>query len=192
MRKLIVALIGDASIEKNSIKYKLAFETGKLLIDNGFRVKSGGMEGVMAAFFEGARSSKNYKEGDTIAIIPGFNSDDSNSFADIIIPTGIDLMRNVIVANSDAVIALGGRAGTLSEIASAWSLKKLIFAYDNVDGWSKKLAGTKIDSRNRFGNLEDKIWPVSSPLELVKQLKEKIKIYKEEYIPITELEKKCK
>ena len=67
MRK-IVAVIGDAVIEKGGDKYKLAFETGKMLVDNGFRVQSGGLGGVMEAAFMGARSSKNYKEGDTIQI----------------------------------------------------------------------------------------------------------------------------
>ena len=41
MRK-IVAVIGDAKIEKPSLKYDVAFQTGKLLVDNGFRVQSGG------------------------------------------------------------------------------------------------------------------------------------------------------
>ena len=70
MRK-IVAVIGDAKIEKPSLKYDVAFQTGKLLVDNGFRVQSGGHSGVMEAAFAGAHSSEKYREGDTIAILPG-------------------------------------------------------------------------------------------------------------------------
>ena len=74
MRK-IVAVIGDAKIDRPSHKFDVAFETGKLLVDNGFRVQSGGHGGVMAAAFEGAHSSAQYREGDTIAIPPGLKAD---------------------------------------------------------------------------------------------------------------------
>ena len=107
MRK-IIAVIGDAKIERPSLKFDIAFETGKLLVDNGFRVQSGGHAGVMAAAFEGAHSSANYREGDTIAILPGFKADNGNDWGDICIPTGLDLYRNAIVAGASAVIAVGG------------------------------------------------------------------------------------
>lgn len=169
--KKIVAVIGDGQIEKNSLKYKLAFDTGKTLIDNGYRIQSGGMGGVMCAAFEGAKASSNYRDGDTIAIVPTFDKNDANEYADIVIPTGLDIMRNAIVVNADAVVAIGGGAGTLSEIAIAWSLFKLIIAYDNVDGWSKELAGRKIDNRIRYDNLDDKIYAAKRPAEMIELLK---------------------
>ena len=70
------------------------------------------------------------------------------------IPTGIGIARNNIVTNSDAVIAIGGGAGTLSEIALAWQKGKLILAL-KVPGWSGKLAETRIDDRAREGMPED-------------------------------------
>lgn len=174
--KKIVAVVGDAVIEKNGLKQRIAYETGKMLVDNGFRVQSGGMGGVMEAAFAGAKASENYQDGDTIALLPTFDICYANKYADIIIPTGIDVMRNAIVANASAVIAVGGGAGTLSEMAFAWSLKRLLIAYENVDGWSAKLANTKIDEKKRY-DFPDKVWGVSTPEEAAKILLEKIDKY---------------
>ena len=74
MRK-IVAVIGDAFVEENSLKYTQAKELGKLLVDNGYRIQTGGLNGVMKAVFEGAKTSTNYVAGDTIGIVPSFNRD---------------------------------------------------------------------------------------------------------------------
>lgn len=170
MRK-IVAIVGDSKIDKDGDKYKIAFETGKALVDNGYRIQSGGLAGVMEAAFAGAKASEKYKEGDTIAIIPSFDRTRKNEHADIVISTGMDMIRNAIVANADAVVAIGGGAGTLSEIAFAWPMLRLILAYDNVDGWSQKVAGTRLDNRIRYEDIpEDKVYAVSSPKEVIEYL----------------------
>ncbi len=177
MRK-IVAIVGDSRIDKDGDKYRIAFETGKALVDNGYRLQSGGLAGVMEAAFEGARASKNYKEGDTIAIIPSFDRSRHNPHADIVISTGLDMMRNAIVANADAVVAIGGGAGTLSEMAFAWPMLRLILAYDNVDGWSSKVAGTRLDNKIRYEEIpEDKIYAVSTPEDVIKYLDKYIDKY---------------
>ena len=77
-RRKIIAVIGNKQIEKDGIRYKLAFELGKALVDNGYRVQSGGLKGVMEAVLAGAKSSKNYKEGDTIALFPSFDTETAN------------------------------------------------------------------------------------------------------------------
>ena len=123
MKKLI-SIVGDSIIEKGGDKYKAAFSMGKALVDNGYRVASGGLGGVMAAAFEGAHASEFYTDGDTVAILPMFNRQQANNSADIVIATGLDVYRNVIVANSDAVIAIGGGAGTLTEVCNAGRLER--------------------------------------------------------------------
>ena len=60
LRKKIVAVIGNKKIQPDGIRYRLAYETGKILVDNGYRVQSGGMGGVMEAVFKGAHASENY------------------------------------------------------------------------------------------------------------------------------------
>ena len=102
--KKIIAIIGDNSIKTKSLKEKIAFSVGKALIDNGYRIQSGGMGGSMKAVSLGARSSLNYQEGDIIAMIPSFDKNESNGPADIIIPTGLDINRaNINVSDSGYV-----------------------------------------------------------------------------------------
>ncbi len=178
MRRKIVSIIGDAVIEKDSKKFKFAFDMGKALVDAGFRVQSGGNGGVMEAAFMGAHASEKYREGDTIAIVPSFDAHNTNDYTDIAIPTGLDIMRNAIVANSNAVIAIGGGAGTLSEMAFAWTLKRLVLAFVGVGGWSEKLADTRLDERVRYEDItDDKVFGVSSSSEAIKILKERIDKY---------------
>lgn len=176
--KKIVSIIGDAVVDENSNKRKFAFEMGKALVDNGYRVASGGMGGVMQAAFEGAKSSEFYQDGDTIAILPSFNRTKTNCYADIVIATGLDLYRNIIVANSDAVIAVGGGAGTLCELSTSWTLKRLILAYEDCEGWSSKVAGERLDYRIRYPQIEeDKIFGVKTADEAIAVLEKYIGQY---------------
>ena len=177
-RRKIVSVIGNKSIEKDGIRYKLAYELGKALVDNGYRVQSGGLHGVMSAVLEGARASKNYKDGDTIALVPSFDTETANEYADIVIPTGLDVMRNAIVANAYAVIGVGGGAGTLCEYAFAWTMDRLIIACENTGGWSEKLANTRLDADIRYPDIpQDKVYGVSSVEEAIKILNENIHRY---------------
>lgn len=178
MRRKTVAVIGDAAADENGAKYRLAFETGKALVDAGYRVQSGGLGGVMEAAFRGAKSSPRYRDGDTVAIVPSFCAADANEYADVVIPTGLDIMRNAVVVNADAVVAVGGGAGTLSEMAVAWSLGKLIVAYDSVDGWSSELAGRRIDGRIRYADIaDDRVYEASNAADAVKIVQEKARLY---------------
>ncbi len=178
LRKKIVAVIGNKKIQPDGIRYRLAYETGKILVDNGYRVQSGGMGGVMEAVFKGAHASENYREGDTLALVPSFDAETANVYADIVIPTGLDMMRNALVANADAVVGIGGGAGTMCEFAFAWSLKRLIIAYRNSGGWSEKLADTRLDDAVRYENIpEDKVYGVSTPASMIEILNEKIGLY---------------
>ncbi len=177
-RRKIIAIAGDARIAENSDKYKIAFEVGKALVDNGYRIQTGGLGGVMSAACQGAKSSLKYKEGDIIALVPSFDINEVNEFADIVIPTGLDVMRNALVANASAVVAIGGGAGTLSEMAFAWTFGRLIIGISNVDGWSSKLAGLKIDSRVRYPEIEnDMVYPATSGKQVAEILNNNIDKY---------------
>ena len=172
----IVGVIGDANLNKDEIKWKCAFEVGKLLIDNEYRLVNGGMGGVMEASILGAKSSVKYKEGMTIGVLPGYNKTSSNSLADIIVPTGLGLARNVVlVSMSDAIIAIGGGSGTLSEIALAWQMKKMIIAID-FDGWSGNLKSLRLDKRRA-----DKIFEAENATSAIEILKENIDKYKNRF-----------
>jgi uncharacterized protein (TIGR00725 family) len=112
MRKKIVSVIGGHSCsgEVEGEAEKLGLELAKV-VDT---LVCGGLSGVMEAVCAGFKQGN----GTTIGIIPSYNKDDANKFVDITIPTGLGLARNVLVVKSaDVVVALPGRAGTLSEVA---------------------------------------------------------------------------
>lgn len=111
---MIVAVIGsgDCTAEEAAA----AEAVGRLLAEAGAVLVCGGRGGVMAAACRGAKSAG----GLTIGILPGVDASEANLWVDVPIVTGLGEARNAIVVRSaDAVIAVGGGYGTLSEIAFA-------------------------------------------------------------------------
>jgi uncharacterized protein (TIGR00725 family) len=177
-RRANIGVIGDGGVRPGTKNFLLAKALGCALVDAGFRVVTGGLAGVMNAACQGARSSPLYRPGDTIGILPGSDPSVANPFVDIAIPTGLDHVRNSIVAHSDAVIAIGGGAGTLSEICFAWIYKRLIIAL-GAGGWAGKLAGNPLDHRVRFpGRIPgDKIYAAKNAEEALKLLTRLLPLY---------------
>jgi uncharacterized protein (TIGR00725 family) len=96
---------------------------GRLLAEHGATVVTGGLGEVMAAAARGAKSAG----GTTIGILPGETRTDANPWLDHVIVTGIGHGRNLaVVASGDAVIAVGGRYGTLAEIGFALTLGRAV------------------------------------------------------------------
>lgn len=141
-----MAVIGDATAPMGSRQYEVAMEVGHRLVESGARVLCGGLGGVMEAACRGAHAATAYVEGDTIGLLPGFDPADANPWVDIAIPTGLDHLRNALVGGADAMIAIGGGAGTLSEIAFGWMLKRPIVALE-LGGWGERLRGVALDAR---------------------------------------------
>ncbi|MGQ9546240.1 MAG: TIGR00725 family protein [Dehalococcoidia bacterium] len=111
---MIVTVIGNSSC--SSEEAKLAETVGELLAQRGVVVLCGGLGGVMEAVCRGAKS----KGGLTVGILPGSDPSTANSWVDVPVVTGMGEARNVVVTRSaQAVIAIGGGYGTLSEIAFA-------------------------------------------------------------------------
>ncbi len=93
-----------------------AEEVGRLLAERGCTVVTGGRTEVMAAAARGAKSAG----GTTVGIVAGESRDDANEWIDHVVVTGIGHARNLAVAASgDAIIAVGGGWGTLTEIGFA-------------------------------------------------------------------------
>jgi uncharacterized protein (TIGR00725 family) len=111
---MIIAVIGDSSCSPEEAR--LAETVGELLAQQGVTVICGGLGGVMEAACRGAKS----KGGLTVGILPGQDSNTANPWVDVPVVTSLGEARNVVVVKSaQAVIAIGGRYGTLSEIAYA-------------------------------------------------------------------------
>jgi hypothetical protein len=113
-RKTMITVIGGSRASKSELA--LAEEVGREIARRGAVLVCGGLGGIMEAACKGAKSAG----GLTIGILPGVDRNDANDYVDIPVVTGMGYARNVIVAYSgDAVIAIGGMHGTLSEIAFA-------------------------------------------------------------------------
>lgn len=111
---MIISVVGEASPSPEVAT--LAEETGAELGRRGITLVCGGGQGVMEAACRGAKSTG----GATVGILPSSDFTTANRWVDIPIPTGMGQGRNVIVVRSGrAVIAVGGRYGTLSEIGHA-------------------------------------------------------------------------
>lgn len=111
MRAIQISVIGSGGEWEAQ-----AEEVGRLLAGRGCTVVTGGGAEVMAAAARGAKQAG----GRTIGILPGESPDEANEWIDISVATGTGHARNLAVAASgEAVIAVGGSWGTLSEIAFA-------------------------------------------------------------------------
>lgn len=118
IRPPYVAVIGDGDPSGPDAHRILewAEEVGQQLARGGAVVITGGLGGVMRAASRGALMAG----GETIGILPGADASEANEFVRTPIATGLGVARNlVVVTSADAVIAVGGRHGTLSEIGLA-------------------------------------------------------------------------
>lgn len=166
-RRPLVAVIGDASLPQDDPKIPAARELGALIIGRRWRLLTGGLGGVMQEASSGARTSHYWQSGDIIGVIPGSDPDVANPYVDVVISTGMDHMRNSIVAHADAIIVVGGGAGTLSEIALAWIYRRLIVALPH-EGWGARLAGCRVDDRVRYKDMtDDGVRAASTPSEAI-------------------------
>ena len=148
-KKKFIAVIGGGQCSKGEAK--LAEEVGRELARRGVILVCGGLGGVMEAACRGASS----EGGTTIGILPGDDSQAANPYVQIPIVTGLGYARNLaVVKSAQAVIAVGGSYGTLSEISHALQNDIPVIG---LNTWSL--------SRN---NQQDKsIIPAQSPTEAV-------------------------
>jgi len=127
VRKLQIAVVGDTNPSPEVTQW--AEEIGQLLAKREAVVVCGGLGGVMAAVARGVAA----QGGTTVGILPTYDAATGNSSLSIVIPSGIGHARNmIVVASGDAVIALPGLYGTLSEVALALKLGKPVIG---VNAW---------------------------------------------------------
>ncbi len=111
----VVGVIGESQFSDPSHE-AAAEETGRLIAQSGWVLVCGGLTGVMEAACRGARTAG----GLTVGILPSDNRDEANPYVTVAVPTGMGQGRNVVIAlMADALIAVGGGFGTLSEIGHA-------------------------------------------------------------------------
>jgi uncharacterized protein (TIGR00725 family) len=127
-REPYVAVIGAGTCD--GAQAALAEEVGRLLARAGALVVCGGLGGVMEAACRGAKAAG----GTTLGLLPGLDRDDANEWVDVAVPTGFGEARNLLVVRAaDALIAIGGEFGTLSEIGFALKTGKLVVGLGTWD-----------------------------------------------------------
>jgi uncharacterized protein (TIGR00725 family) len=117
---------GDAAPEQR----ETAEEVGRLLGERGAVLVCGGLGGVMEAACRGAKEAG----ATTLGILPGLDRAEANPYVDVAVPTGMGEARNALVVRAaDALIAVGGGYGTLSEVALALKTGKPVVGLGSFD-----------------------------------------------------------
>lgn len=133
----IVAVVGAGQCDPETTV--LAEAVGQALAQAGITLICGGLGGVMAAACRGAKAAG----GQTIGILPGSDPQIANAWVDIAIATGMGEARNLILVHTaQALIAVGGEYGTLSEIAFALKLGKPVIG---LQTWQLSQQGRTIE-----------------------------------------------
>jgi len=121
-----IAVIGHG--KATSQECEAAYVTGRMIAINGAVLVCGGIGGVMEAACKGAQEAG----GTTVGILSG--TEGGNPYLDITIRTGLGIARNaLVVLSGDVVVAVGGKYGTLSEIAIALKSGRLVFGINSWD-----------------------------------------------------------
>ena len=143
-----IAVVGAGEASPGDLAY--AEEVGAGLADLGAVVVTGGLGGVMEAACRGARS----RRGHTLGILPGDDRDEANGWVEIAVATGMGELRNgLVVRASDALVAIGGGHGTLSEVALALKLGRPVVGLGTWAVHGVEDVSTPADAIDRIARL---------------------------------------
>ena len=122
--KAKIAVFGGRTVGKEL--YAETVEIGRLMAEENWLVFCGGGTGIMEAVARGVKEGG----GTCIGILTGTSTKEGNAYLTLPIGTGLGVARNALLAyNCDAAVAIGGKYGTLSEIAYALQLNKPVIGY---------------------------------------------------------------
>ncbi len=151
-KRPLIGVIGAGECDRNT--YHIAQQIGKEIATHGLGLVCGGLGGVMEAAAKGCQQNG----GLTVGLLPQDTPEAANPYLDIVIPTGMGIMRNVLVVRSAVgLIAVGGRYGTLSELAFALQLGKPVVGIKTWD-------------------ISDTIVPAENPHEALRQLLSRLEL----------------
>ncbi len=125
-----IAFFGDADIKKNDENYKLAFETAKILAENGFVMINGGGPGIMQACTLGTKSGQGRVE--LVVLDPkkqpeNYEGIDKENYAladKVYVTKNYPSRLNKLIEIADAFVIFNGGTGTVSEVGMTWELAK--------------------------------------------------------------------
>jgi uncharacterized protein (TIGR00725 family) len=135
---LYVGVAGASQPEASLVEQ--AETLGRRLAEAGAVIVCGGGPGVMAAVCRGAQGAG----GITVGLLPGLDRHTGNPHLTVALPTGLDQGRNLLLVRaSDALVAVGGGFGTLSEVALALRTGVPVVG---LETWSLALGGRPVDA----------------------------------------------
>lgn len=119
--KVQIAVVGAGECAEEVARQ--AEEVGRAIARAGAVLVCGGLGGVMEAAARGARA----EGGFTLGLLPGVLKDQANAYIECAVATGLGHFRNFLITQTaDAVVAVAGKHGTLSEIAMALTMGKTV------------------------------------------------------------------
>jgi len=160
-RRVQISVVGFNEDSCTHVARDAAYRVGRAVAEEGGVVVCGGLGGVMEEASKGALEAG----GHSVGIIPSADSAQASRYCDFVVATGLGRSRNFLVAYSgDAMVVVGGGAGTLIEAAAAYQAGKPIAAVKGTGGVADAWAGKYIDERRTGRVLEG-----SSPEDAVKK-----------------------
>ena len=161
VRRAQISVVGFDADSCTEVARKAAYRVGMAIAKEGGTVVCGGLGGVMEAASKGARDAG----GHSVGIIPSRTPTRRTRYCEFVVATGLGKSRNFVVAYSgDAMVVVGGGAGTLTEVATAYQVGKPIVAVKGTGGVADAWAGKYVDDRRR-----EMILRGSSPEDAVKK-----------------------
>jgi hypothetical protein len=159
-RELYIAVVGPSAATPS--EHALGERVGRLIAQAGAVLVCGGLGGLMEAAAGGCADAG----GTSIGILPTIDRAEANPYLTVAIATGMGEARNAIVARTaDAVIAVGGEYGTLSEIALALKMDKPVVG---LGTWELSKAGAHVDAFVEATTPEDAVATAIAAAELAR------------------------
>jgi len=143
-RRMQVLVIGFDKDHCPESAYRAAYKVGEEIGKRGAVLLTGGLGGVMEAASHGAKDAG----GLVVGIVPQDDKTAANVFCDVVVATGLGFARDFVTAYSaDAIVIVGGGAGTMIEVAAAYQKGIPIVAVKGTGGTADSVAGTYVDDR---------------------------------------------
>ena len=139
-----IGVIGSGGDASSEAMLAAAEAVGLAIAQHGATLITGGRAGVMEAASRGARSGG----GLTVGILPSARRDDSNPYVMLAIPTGLGSARALtIIRSCDAIVVVGGGAGTLVELGLAYLESKPLVVLRHSGGLADRVEQFLLDGR---------------------------------------------